>query len=67
MTILPHIAQLGYLAADNTDYTPRSYNPYVASDYDKYINNMRSRRLDPSQAIKNIEKAALQNRYATTH
>lgn len=67
MTILPHIAQLGYLAADNTDYTPRSYNPYVASNYDKYINNIRSRRLDPSQAIKNIEKAALQNRYATTH
>lgn len=67
MAILPHIAQFGYLAADNTDYTPRSYNPYVASDYDKYVNNIRSRRLDPSQAIKNIEKASLQNRYATTH
>ena len=67
MTLLPHIAQIGYLATDNTDYTPRSYNPYVASNYDKYVNNIRSRRLDPSQALKNAEKASLQNRYATTH
>ena len=67
MALLPHIAQTGYLTSDNTDYTPRSYNPFVASNYGKYVDSMRKRKLNPSQALKNAEKAALQNRYATTH
>ena len=65
--LVPHLTQLGMLFSDNTDYTPRSFNPYVSSDYYKYIDNMRRRSLDPTQAIKNIQKAQLQNRYAVTH
>lgn len=65
--LVPHLAQFGMLLSDNTDYTPRSYNPYVSSNYSKYVDNMRRRRLNPAQAIKNIQNAQLQNRYAVTH
>lgn len=67
MTIMPHLGQLGMLLSDNTDYTPKSYNPFVASNYGRYVDNMRSRRLNPAQALKNAELANTQNRYATTH
>lgn len=64
MVILPHLIQYGMLKSDNTDYTPRSFNPFVPSNYELYVNNMLGRKLNPAQAIKNQEKAGLQTRYA---
>ena len=61
--LTPHLARLGTIFSNKPDRTIWAKNPYVASDYGKYIDAMLRNKIDNSQQLKEIEKAGRANAY----
>lgn len=62
--LLPHIGQLGAVFASRRPYTPAYRESYVDDGSASDINQLRSLRYDPTQALANIHKASRAARYS---
>ena len=61
--LMPHLARLGTILSNKPDRTIWARNPYVASNYGRYIDAMLRNKIDNSQQLKEIEKAGRANAY----